>query len=132
MVALSGGHTIGKARCTTFRSRIYNDNNINAAFAKSLQANCPQSGGDNNLASLDTSPTSFDNAYFKNLQSQKGLLHSDQELFNGGSADSVVNSYSSNPSTFSADFANAMLKMSNLNPLTGTSGQIRKNCGKTN
>nr|GMD43279.1 cationic peroxidase 1-like [Ipomoea batatas] len=132
MVALSGGHTIGKARCTTFRSRIYNDNNINAAFAKSLQANCPQSGGDNNLASLDTTPTSFDNAYFKDLQSQKGLLHSDQELFNGGSADSVVNSYSSNPSTFSADFANAMLKMSNLNPLTGTSGQIRKNCGKTN
>nr|GLL36811.1 cationic peroxidase 1-like [Ipomoea trifida] len=132
MVALSGGHTIGKARCTTFRSRIYNDNNINAAFAKSLQANCPQSGGDNNLASLDTTPTSFDNAYFKDLQSQKGLLHSDQELFNGGSTDSVVNSYSSNPSTFSADFANAMLKMSNLNPLTGTSGQIRKNCGKTN
>ncbi|XP_031103076.1 cationic peroxidase 1-like isoform X2 [Ipomoea triloba] len=132
MVALSGGHTIGKARCTTFRSRIYNDNNINAAFAKSLQANCPQSGGDNNLASLDTSPTSFDNAYFKDLQNQKGLLHSDQELFNGGSTDSVVNSYSSNPSTFSADFANAMLKMSNLNPLTGTSGQIRKNCGKTN
>nr|GMC84098.1 cationic peroxidase 1-like [Ipomoea batatas] len=91
------------------------------------------SGGDSNLAALDTTtPTSFDNAYFKNLQSQKGLLHSDQQLFNGGSTDSIVNTYSSNPSTFATDFANAMLKMSNLSPLTGTKGQIRKNCRKTN
>lgn len=128
-----GSHTIGQARCSLFRSRIYNEKNINASFATSLQANCPQSGGDSNLAALDTTtPTSFDNAYFKNLQSQKGLLHSDQQLFNGGSTDSIVNTYSSNPSTFATDFANAMLKMSNLSPLTGTKGQIRKNCRKTN
>nr|GLL24386.1 cationic peroxidase 1-like [Ipomoea trifida] len=133
MVALSGSHTIGQARCSLFRSRIYNEKNINASFATSLQANCPQSGGDSNLAALDTTtPTSFDNAYFKNLQSQKGLLHSDQQLFNGGSTDSIVNTYSSNPSTFATDFANAMVKMSNLSPLTGTKGQIRKNCRKTN
>nr|GMC79155.1 cationic peroxidase 1-like [Ipomoea batatas] len=115
MVALSGSHTIGQARCSLFRSRIYNEKNINASFATSLQANCPQSGGDSNLAALDTTtPTSFDNAYFKNLQSQKGLLHSDQQLFNGGSTDSIVNTYSSNPSTFATDFANAMLKMNRL------------------
>ncbi|XP_019186195.1 PREDICTED: cationic peroxidase 1-like [Ipomoea nil] len=133
MVALSGSHTIGQARCTTFRNRIYNDANINSTFATSLKGNCPQSGGDSNLAPLDfTTPTSFDNNYFKNLQSQKGLLHSDQELFNGGSADSIVNTYSSNPSTFASDFANAMVKMGNLSPLTGSNGQIRKNCRKTN
>nr|GME08804.1 cationic peroxidase 1-like [Ipomoea batatas] len=133
MVALSGSHTIGQARCTTFRNRIYNDANINSTFATSLKGNCPQSGGDSNLAPLDlVTPTSFDNNYFKNLQSQKGLLHSDQELFNGGSADSIVNTYSSNPSTFASDFANAMVKMGNLSPLTGSNGQIRKNCRKTN
>nr|GMD40017.1 cationic peroxidase 1-like [Ipomoea batatas] len=133
MVALSGSHTIGQARCTTFRNRIYNDANINSTFATSLKGNCPQSGGNNNLAPLDVvTPTSFDNNYFKNLQSQKGLLHSDQELFNGGSADSIVNTYSSNPSTFASDFANAMVKMGNLSPLTGSNGQIRKNCRKTN
>ncbi|XP_031101724.1 cationic peroxidase 1-like [Ipomoea triloba] len=133
MVALSGSHTIGQARCATFRNRIYNDANINSTFATSLKGNCPQSGGNNNLAPLDVvTPTSFDNNYFKNLQSQKGLLHSDQELFNGGSADSIVNTYSSNPSTFASDFANAMVKMGNLSPLTGSNGQIRKNCRKTN
>ncbi|KAA8517681.1 hypothetical protein F0562_015155 [Nyssa sinensis] len=133
MVALSGSHTIGQARCTSFRNRIYNEANINSSFATSLRANCPSSGGDNNLSPLDaTSPTSFDNAYFSNLQQQMGLLHSDQELFNGGSTDSQVNTYSSNSSTFFTDFANAMITMGNLSPLTGTNGQIRTNCRRTN
>ncbi|KAE8662765.1 Cationic peroxidase 1 [Hibiscus syriacus] len=133
MVALSGSHTIGQARCTSFRTRIYNETNIDSSFASSLRGNCPSTGGDNNLSPLDTtSPTSFDNAYFNNLQSQKGLLHSDQQLFSGGSTDADVNSYSSNSGSFATDFANAMVKMGNLSPLTGTSGQIRNNCRKTN
>ncbi|GAB4828969.1 NAD(+) salvage pathway protein [Ancistrocladus abbreviatus] len=133
MVALSGGHTIGQARCITFRSRIYNEANINSAYAASLKSNCPSVGGDNNLAPLDTTtPTTFDNAYYKNLMSQKGLLHSDQQLFNGGSTDSQVLTYSSSSSTFFTDFANAMIKMGNLSPLTGSNGQIRTNCRKTN
>ncbi|KAK2981806.1 hypothetical protein RJ640_010323 [Escallonia rubra] len=132
MVALSGSHTIGQARCTTFRTRLYNEN-VNSSLATSLKANCPSSGSDNILSPLDaTSPTSFDNAYFKNLQIQKGLLHSDQQLFSGGSTDAQVNTYSSNSATFSTDFANAMVKMSNLSPLTGSNGQIRTNCRKTN
>ncbi|OIV98550.1 hypothetical protein TanjilG_12136 [Lupinus angustifolius] len=67
-----------------------------------------------------------------NLQSQKGLLHSDQELFNGGSTDSQVNAYSTDSSSFATDFANAMVKMGNLGPLTGSVGQIRTNCRKIN
>ncbi|XP_009785653.1 cationic peroxidase 1-like [Nicotiana tabacum] len=132
MVALSGSHTIGQARCTTFRDRLYNETNINSSFGTTIKANCPQNGGDNNLSPLDTSPTSFDNVYYKNLQSQKGILHSDQQLFNGGSTDSIVNTYSSNSATFFTDFAMAMVKMGNLSPLTGTNGQIRKNCRKIN
>ncbi|KAM1272108.1 hypothetical protein ACFX2J_032842 [Malus domestica] len=133
LVALSGSHTIGQARCTTFRTRLYNEANINASFATSLKSSCPTSGGNNNLSPLDvTSPTSFDNAYFSNLVSQKGLLHSDQQLFSGGSTDSQVNAYVSNPATFRTDFANAMIKMGNLSPLTGTNGQIRTNCRKVN
>ncbi|XP_059074199.1 cationic peroxidase 1-like isoform X2 [Cryptomeria japonica] len=91
MIALSGAHTIGQARCTVFRTHIYNETNINSTFASSVQANCPLSGGDNNLSPLDLqTPTTFDNDYYMNLMSQSGLLHSDQELFNGGSADSQV------------------------------------------
>lgn len=132
LVALSGGHTIGKARCTTFRSRIYNDTDIDAQFASSLQKQCPRSGGDNNVVPMDPTPTSFDNAYFKDLLVKKGLFHSDQQLFHGGSTDSFVTAYAANPSAFAADFARAMVKMGKLGPLTGTKGEIRKKCGKIN
>ncbi|XP_057866943.1 peroxidase P7 isoform X1 [Cryptomeria japonica] len=134
MVALSGAHTIGQARCTVFRNRIYNDANIDSSYAKSVQAKCPSGKtGNRNLSPLDVvSPTVFDNNYYKNLRKKQGLLHSDQELFNGGSTDSLVTTYSTSQSTFFNDFAAAMVNMGNINPLTGSSGEIRKNCRKAN
>ncbi|XP_058110568.1 peroxidase P7-like [Magnolia sinica] len=135
MVALSGSHTIGQARCTNFRARIYNETNIDSSFASSRQSNCPRAtgSGDNNLAPLDLqTPTAFDNNYYKNLINQRGLLHSDQQLFNGVSTDSQVRSYSTNPSTFNSDFAAAMIKMGDIKPLTGSNGEVRRNCRRVN
>jgi peroxidase len=135
LVALSGGHTIGQARCTNFRAHIYNDTDIDTSFARTRQSGCPKTSGsgDNNLAPLDlATPTSFDNHYFKNLVDSKGLLHSDQVLFNGGSADSIVHEYSTNPSSFFSDFVTAMIKMGDISPLTGSNGEIRKNCRRAN
>ncbi|CAL5084757.1 unnamed protein product [Urochloa decumbens] len=135
LVALSGGHTIGQAQCRFFRDHIYNDTNINSTFASSLQGNCPRASGsgDANLAPLDApSPTTFNNDYFNSLLSQKGLLHSDQELFNGGSADSTVRSFASSASAFSSAFTAAMVKMGNISPKTGSQGQIRLSCSKVN
>ncbi|KAF3779561.1 Peroxidase 63 [Nymphaea thermarum] len=132
LVALSGAHTIGQAQCRFFKTRIYNDTNIDPQFASSLQGSCPASGGDNNLSPLDSTPTRFDGAYFAKLMSRRGLLHSDQELFNNGTTDRIVRGYSINPRLFSADFARAMVKMGNLSPLTGTIGQIRQNCRRVN
>lgn len=136
LVALSGSHTIGQARCTSFRARIYNEtNNLDTSLAQARQSNCPRAtgSGDNNLAPLDfQTPTSFDNNYFKNLVGQRGLLHSDQQLFNGGSTDSIVQSYSTNPKKFSSDFASAMIKMGDISPLTGSNGEVRLNCRRVN
>jgi peroxidase len=128
-----GAHTIGQARCTTFRTRIYNETNIDTSLATSLQSNCPSAGEDDNLSPLDAfTPNTFDNFYFKNLVKDKGLLHSDQQLYSGGSTDSQVSVYSSNLAKFIADFKAAMINMGNISPLTGTDGEIRKNCRKTN
>ncbi|KAI3526347.1 hypothetical protein L1887_05597 [Cichorium endivia] len=135
LVALSGAHTIGQARCTTFRARVYNDTNIDASFAKSRRSNCPlpAGSGDNNLAPLDVkTPNKFNNDYYKNLIRQKGLLRSDQQLHNGGSTDSLVEQYSKNTRSFNKDFAAAMINMGDIRPLTGSNGEIRKNCRKVN
>ncbi|RVW20247.1 Peroxidase 4 [Vitis vinifera] len=91
MTALSGSHTIGQAQCFTFRSRIYNDTNIDPNFAATRRSTCPVSGGDSNLGPLDIQTMNkFDNKYYENLEAQRGLFHSDQELFNGGSQDALV------------------------------------------
>ncbi|KAK3126018.1 hypothetical protein QOZ80_7BG0612770 [Eleusine coracana subsp. coracana] len=135
MVALSGAHTIGQAQCLNFRDRIYNETNINGAFASLRRGSCPRptGSGDTNLAPLDTTTgTLFDNVYYSNLLSQKGLLHSDQVLFNGGATDSLVRTYATNPTRFNSDFAAAMIKMGNISPLTGTQGQIRRACSRVN
>ncbi|XP_022969180.1 peroxidase P7-like [Cucurbita maxima] len=132
MTALSGGHTIGMAKCQFFRTRIYNETNIDPTFATQRQANCPFSGGDTNLAPLDSTNNMFDNKYFVDLTNKRGLFHSDQVLFNGGSQDALVRTYSTSPATFRADFVSAMIKMGNLGPPAGAASEIRLNCRVVN
>ncbi|WOL19926.1 Peroxidase 67 [Canna indica] len=125
-------HTIGNARCTTFRRRIHDETNIHPGFAKLRQHRCPSSQliGNSTLAPLDAAtPYSFDNHYFKNLLQRKGLLHSDQVLFNGGLTDHIVKRYSENEAAFFEDFAAAMVKMGDIKLLTGSAGEIRKLSG---
>lgn len=141
LVALSGGHTIGNARCTTFRQRLYNqsgngepDFTLDQSYASYLRTNCPRSGGDQNLYFLDfATPYKFDNHYFKNLLANKGLLNSDQVLFtmNQESAE-LVKLYAENNDIFFQQFARSMVKMGNISPLTNSRGEIRKNCRKIN
>ncbi|XP_071710056.1 lignin-forming anionic peroxidase-like [Rutidosis leptorrhynchoides] len=130
MVALSGAHTLGQAQCFTFRDRIYsNGSDIDAGFASTRRRRCPTIDGNTNLAALDlVTPNSFDNNYFKNLIQKKGLLESDQVLFSGGSTDSIVTEYSNNRNKFNSDFAAAMIKMSEIKPLMGQEGVIRRIC----
>ncbi|KAK4490677.1 hypothetical protein RD792_001369 [Penstemon davidsonii] len=141
LVALSGSHTIGNARCTTFRQRLYNqfgnsqaDLTLDKSYASQLRARCPKSGGDQNLFTLDfVSPTRFDNNYFKNLLSFKGLLSSDQILVTKNQESmELVKKYAANNEIFFEQFATSMIKMGNISPLTGSKGEIRKNCRKTN
>ncbi|XP_050368683.1 peroxidase P7-like [Argentina anserina] len=134
LVLLSAAHTIGQARCTTFRDRIYNDTNINAKFAASARRKCPSNGGDNKLKPLDATPRKFDTTYLNSLLKFKGLLHSDQELFKGDGSDSdkLVQYYSANLYEFFNDFSVSMIKMGNIAPLTGNAGEVRRNCRKIN
>ncbi|TVU38182.1 hypothetical protein EJB05_11538, partial [Eragrostis curvula] len=135
MVALSGAHTVGQAQCQNFRARIYNETNIDASFAATRRAGCPATGGGGGaLAPLDAStPNAFDNGYYSDLVAQRGLLHSDQQLFGGGgSTDAQVRSYAASPAQFQSDFAAAMVKMGGIGVLTGSSGQVRRNCRRVN
>jgi peroxidase len=139
LATASGAHTVGRAQCRNFRARIYNDTDIDAAFAASLQASCPAQAGsssDGALEPLDgSSPDDFDNDYYGNLLSRRGLLHSDQALFaggGGGATDGLVSAYASDAGRWGSDFAAAMVRMASISPLTGTDGEIRVNCRRVN
>ncbi|RLM64350.1 peroxidase 2-like [Panicum miliaceum] len=136
MIALSGGHTIGQARCVNFRGRLYNETtSLDASLASSLKPRCPSAtgNGDDNTSPLDPSTSYvFDNFYYKNLLRNKGLLHSDQQLFSGGSADAQTKAYASDMAGFFDDFRDAMVKMGGIGVVTGSGGQVRVNCRKAN
>lgn len=137
MIALSGGHTIGQARCVNFRGRLYNETaSLDASLASSLKPRCPGAAGsgDDNTSPLDPATSYvFDNFYYRNLLRNKGLLHSDQQLFSGGgSADAQTTAYASDMAGFFDDFRDAMVKMGAIGVVTGSGGQVRVNCRKTN
>ncbi|KFK25059.1 hypothetical protein AALP_AA8G061200 [Arabis alpina] len=142
LVALSGAHTFGRARCGLFNNRLFNfsgsgnpDPTLNTTLLSSLQQLCPQNGSASGITNLDlTTPDAFDNNYFTNLQSNNGLLQSDQELFSttGSATIAIVTSFASNQTLFFQAFAQSMINMGNISPLTGSSGEIRLDCKKVN
>nr|CAB3504781.1 unnamed protein product [Digitaria exilis] len=138
LTALSGAHTVGRARCGVFRSHIYNDTAINATFAAELRASgaCPFTGGDGNLAPLElNAPDAFDNGYFRDLVTRRVLLRSDQALYGGGgngTTDALVLAYAANATAFAADFAAAMVRMGSIAPADGSVGEVRLNCRRVN
>ncbi|KAM0876871.1 hypothetical protein ACQ4PT_035896 [Festuca glaucescens] len=137
LIALVGSHTIGNARCTSFRQRLYNqtgnglpDFTLDPAAAAILRPGCPRSGGDQNLFFLDhVTPFKFDNQYYKNLLLRQGRLSSDEVLLTGSPATAgLVKLYAANQGIFFQHFAQSMVKMGNVSPLTGGKGEIRSNC----
>ncbi|MFS7993460.1 putative peroxidase [Helianthus anomalus] len=141
MVALSGAHTIGMARCTNYRERIYGDyqttstmGDIAETHLKTLKATCPAAGGgDNNEAAMDyVSPNLFDNSYYHILLRGEGLLNSDQELYSsilGVQTRKLVKQYAENAIAFFEQFSESMVKLGNItNPETYVDGEVRKNC----
>ncbi|GLJ14616.1 hypothetical protein SUGI_0236550 [Cryptomeria japonica] len=106
LIALSGVHTIGQAQCFTFRNRIYQESNIDPVFAQSLQATCPRDDGVGNQALLNGRDATF-------TQDQVALYSNDQ-------------------TAFFTNFQVSMVNMGSIKPLTGTDGEIRKDCRKPN
>ncbi|KAL3614671.1 Peroxidase 72 [Castilleja foliolosa] len=142
VVALSGSHTIGKARCASIKQRLYNqtgdskpDLTLDQSYADQLRAKCSNSGKDDQkVFDLDNStPTTFDNRYFKNLLDHKGLLNSDQVLVTKNNESlALVKKYADDNACFFEQFAISMIKMGNINVLKGSHGEIRKQCNKVN
>ncbi|KAH9297808.1 hypothetical protein KI387_029490, partial [Taxus chinensis] len=141
LVALSGGHTIGIGHCDSFDERLYNtstgerdqDEFLEQSFADSLYTVCPAVDNTVNTTNLDVlSPDDFDSNYYINVQNNQTVFTSDQTLYVNSTTRDIVDSFASNQTLFFRDFVLGMLKMGQLEVLTGSEGEIRSNCSVVN
>lgn len=136
MIALSAAHTIGFSHCSRFANRISNfsrtnpiDPTLNKQYTIELQKNCPKNVDPRIAIEMDpTTPRTFDNAYFKNLQQGKGLFSSDQALFTDTRSKPTVNLWAGNSPAFQKAFITAMTKLGRVGIKTGRNGNIRRDC----
>ncbi|KAK7335010.1 hypothetical protein VNO80_26780 [Phaseolus coccineus] len=146
-----------KQRLYNFQNTRQPDPSIPLDFLRQMRLNCPNNSNTNSnkhefvtskpmssdvhskpemsymqaLSSSVLSGSTFDTHYYQSLLKGRGLLFADQQLMAKDKTAKLVSAYASDDgSTFRMDFAKVMLKMSNLDVLTGLQGQVRLNCSK--
>ncbi|KAL5713536.1 peroxidase [Ranunculus cassubicifolius] len=140
LVVLVGAHTIGTTACRFFSYRFGTDSSIDPSFLPQLRSLCPTNGDGNRRIALDNgSQNKFDNSFFTNLRNGRGILESDQMLWNDSSTRAIVQQLSPRGFLgrllnvrFSFEFGRSMVRMSNVGVLTGTQGEIRRVCTAAN
>ncbi|BBN05339.1 peroxidase [Marchantia polymorpha subsp. ruderalis] len=140
LVILSGGHTIGQAHCAVVNPRLYNFNGVPGAtdplldpsFANLLRTMCPSDQPLTIVGQMDATNSTFDTNYFRAVNNRRGLFLSDSTLLSNPVARRIVNRAARSPRSFFSDFGRSMVKMGNINVLTGSQGEIRQVCSAVN
>ncbi|TKW07050.1 hypothetical protein SEVIR_7G282200v4 [Setaria viridis] len=149
MVVLSGAHTLGVSHCDSFAGignlgdRIHNfsssdgvDPSLSKAYALLLRSVCPSNSSQffpTTTPFMDLiTPNKFDNKYYVGLQNNLGLFISDAALMTNATMRTLVNSFVRSESTWKTKFAKSMLKMGQIEVMTGSQGEIRRNCRVVN
>ncbi|XP_061353864.1 peroxidase 12-like [Gastrolobium bilobum] len=129
VVALSGAHTYGRAHCGSLFNRTTESNPpIDPDLKKKLQATCPNDESPNTVDLDIRTPHKFDNMYYINLLNRQGVFTSDQDIATHPKTKEIVNLFASDQKQFFDKFANAFVKVSQLDVLTGNQGEVRKTC----
>lgn len=133
-----GAHTIGRATCDAIQNRIFNfkgtsaaDPSIKPQYLDFLKRKC-RWGSD--YVQLDaTSPNTFDNKYYKNIQAGMGTLPTDQSLRIDSRTSRLINVFAESDWLFRQQFAVSMINLGDTDILTGDDeGEIRVNCNYVN
>ncbi|XP_022719596.1 peroxidase 5-like [Durio zibethinus] len=137
MVTLSGAHSIGVSHCSSFSDRLYSfnethlqDPSLDPEFARQMRKRCPRPGSSHDpTVPLDVlTPHRLDNKYYTVLKNHHGLLTSDQTLLSSRATAKIVRENARHGKAWARKFAAAMIKMGYIEVLTGSKGEIRKNC----
>lgn len=137
MVTLLGAHNVGFAHCSNFRSRLSSfngsvdptmDPNLDAALVQKCGSSSFPAPKDPFVVLDEKTPNVFDNMFYNQTLRSRAVLHLDQQLSLDPSTSDMVSSYAANGASFQQSFADAMIKMGNIDVMVGNNGEIRKNC----
>lgn len=138
LVALSGAHTIGQGHCQSIANRIYPhiDSTYHKGYGQELLALCSDnytlkgSNFDPDVQFFNDPITSlvFDNQYYKNLLQGYGAFTSDNTLAEDPRTRPLVEKFAADQDEFFYQFGISLRKMGKISFLSGTQGQIRKQC----
>jgi peroxidase len=145
MVLLLGAHTVGVTHCSAIKSsRLYSYGGKAGATDPSLDPYyafvyknyvCPNKpSSDDTVVFLDDqwSALKVDKSFYKMLQKRRGVLSVDQNLYGYGAPTRWMVDMLANTENFSWLFPQALVKLSEVNVLTGAQGEIRRVCNKFN
>ncbi|KAH9315078.1 hypothetical protein KI387_023705 [Taxus chinensis] len=144
LVLLSGAHTIGIGHCSSFSKRLYNfsgkgDSDVDPAMDKyyvaELKKNvCKTSTDNTSIAEMDPgSFRTFDLSYYRLVKKRRGLFQSDAALLNDTTSKAYIDQQLlESKNDFFAEFAKSMEKMGRIGVLTGSAGEIRRQCALVN
>ena len=92
---------------------------------------CPKPNRDTTAGELlDSTSSTFDNNYYKQLVAGKGVFGSDQALFSDYRTRWIVESFAKDQSVFFKEFAASMVNLGNVGVIED--GEVRLNCRVVN
>ncbi|KQK04037.1 peroxidase 5 [Brachypodium distachyon] len=137
MVTLSGAHSFGRTHCATIAFRLFPRlaADMDVSYGRFLRRRCPAATGGRRDPVVELDPVTtllLDNQYYNNVVAGKVPFTSDATLLTRNDTAALVGLYAGNRTLWATRFADAMVKLGNLDVLTGDQGEIRKFCNRVN
>ncbi|CAE6183721.1 unnamed protein product [Arabidopsis arenosa] len=138
LVALLGSHSVGRTHCVKLVHRLYPevDPSLNPDHVPHMLHKCPDSIPDPKAVQYVRNdrgtPMVLDNNYYRNILDNKGLLLVDHQLAHDKRTRPIVKKMAKDQAYFFKEFTRAIQILSENNPLTGSKGEIRKQCNLAN
>lgn len=134
----TGAHSVGRTHCVKLVHRLYPeiDPALNPDHVPHILKKCPDAIPDPKAVQYVRNdrgtPMILDNNYYRNILDNKGLLIVDHQLANDKRTKPYVKKMAKSQDYFFKEFSRAITLLSENNPLTGTKGEIRKQCNAAN
>ena len=129
----AGAHTVGVGHCVNVEGRIRptRDPLLSPGLYWQLRALCP-TGASPIVLPNDATYFQFDNRYYKDVLSGRGLFGVDAHLAGDARTRAVVSQFAADEPLFFQTFASAFRKMVSARALTGAAGEVRSHCRQVN